>query len=119
MNLTLILVAIIAFSAACGGSYYQGRQDGKAGMEADIAREERVAQVASDAAIKASGEAINKIVVKNTTIKQAVEREIRENTVYRDCKLTPDGLRGVNAAITGAEAEPTVKHKLPGIGAAE
>jgi hypothetical protein len=38
---------------------------------------------------------------KYTTIQNKLEKEIETHTIYRDCKLSPDGLLLVNQALTG------------------
>lgn len=107
-----IIAAMLIFGAAVGGAYWQGRQDGGAACEAAEAREAKIATKASDAAASAAAHAISKIEVQRVEITQPVLREIRERTVYRDCKHSPDGLRGINAALTG-RAEPAGGGELP------
>ena len=52
----------------------------------------------------------------NTTIVQKTQKEIRENTRYIDCRVTADGLRLANEAITG-RPEPAGAGVVPGAGA--
>lgn len=102
MNPYLILAGSLAFCVAVGGSYVKGRADGKAIEEAAVAREERIATASREAAMKAAAEAIAGIEVKNVTIRQTLEKEIHEKPVYRDCRHSPDGLRSINDALSGA-----------------
>lgn len=107
---------LVAIAVAVGGAYLQGRSDGQDVCQAAEARDTHVARVATDAAASAAAGAIAQIKVQHTTIRQAVEREIRENTVYRDCSHSPEQLQRINAAITAGNApepEPAGGGKLP------
>lgn len=113
MNPTLILVAALAFVLASGGAYIKGRQDGGAIAKADQAEVlETVRKVRADAQLGAA-DAIAGITINNTTIRQTLEREIHEKTVYRDCRHDADGLRLINAALAGRGAEPAGDRQLP------
>ncbi len=63
-------------------------------------------------AIQAAAKELANIEVKNVTIRQTLEKEIHHNTVYVECKHTPNGLSSINAALT----EPTGGSKLPKTG---
>jgi hypothetical protein len=104
---------IVAVLIALAGAYFKGHNDGSDAAEGQQAREDNIALVARAAALDVTAKAIAGIKVKNTTIKQATERVVHENIVYRDCKHTPDGLRLINAALTG-RAEPADRGQLPG-----
>lgn len=92
----------LAFVAVWGGSCWYAFQVGKDVETAAQAREEKAAQVARDAALQVTAEAISKIKVQHRTIQNEVQREILEKpVVYRDCAHTDDGLRNINEAITG------------------
>lgn len=101
MDLTFIMGAIIAFGIALGGAYVKGRVDGRELGEVAKAREERVAQIAWEASQRSAAEAIAKLTITHTTIKQRVEREVYEKPIYRECTHSPDGMRWVNAALEG------------------
>lgn len=73
---------------------------------------ERTAAAATKAATDATAEAISKIEVQRVEITQPVVREVRTNTVYAECRHTPDGVRGLNAALTG-RAEPAGRGVMP------
>ena len=99
------LVAAVLALALIGCAYIAGRWDGgriKAGERA-------IAEVAAEKAAKASreeaGKAIARISVRHQTIHNALEREVIREPIYTstDCRLTPDGMRLVNQAITGQE----------------
>lgn len=111
-NPQALLVGVLSVLLMTGGAYVKGRIDGKAIERADQA--EVVAAIASakEQAQKGAAEAISRIEVKNTTIRQTLEREIRETPVYRDCRHTPDGLQSINAALSG-RAEPAGHRVVP------
>lgn len=92
-----------------------------AGRDAEIAtqaREDRAAREATDAALKVTAEAIGRIKVQHRTVQQEVQREVVERAVYRDCKHSDDGMRNINAALTG-RAEPTGSGLVPRVDAAD
>lgn len=96
------LIAALIFAGAVGGSYVKGREDGR---DLEIATETKAEKLVGDAkaemaAVAAS--AIANIQVKNTTIQGRVIHDIQTNTLYRDCRNTPDGLRNLNDALTNA-----------------
>lgn len=103
MNPYILLGGLVAFLAAVGGAYFQGRSDGFDKCEAASARDERVAQIATAAAADAAASAISRIEVKNATIRQTLEREIIEKPVYRDCRSGMDIVGVFNSAIDPAQ----------------
>ena len=109
MNPWLILAAVGATIAA----FFYGQHVGEQGAEAQAAREERIAKVATEAGQKGAAEAIAKIKPRNVTIRQELEREIQTNTVYRDCRVPAGGVRLANDALAG-RPEPASGGQLPG-----
>ena len=98
---------VLATIGVLYGTFHVGERTGRDGCKAATAREEHIAQVATDAANDAAARAIAGIQVKHTTIRQEVQREIRERPVYRDCRH-PDGqLQRLNSALAGDVAELT------------
>lgn len=91
--------ALLLAAAAASGAYWQGRQDGRAAGDAEAAREERLVQQASTASAQAAAAAIARIQVRQTTIRQEVEREIQVRTEYRDCRHSAEQLQRINAAL--------------------
>lgn len=79
---------------------------------ASQARDQKHITEAVDAANATAAQAIAAIKPKYTTIQNEVQREIRTNTVYADCKLPADGLRIVNQALNGGAVAPD-SGKLP------
>jgi hypothetical protein len=108
MNPWLIVAFLLSILGAGAGGF-------KLGADHEIAakaREDKHVSAAIEAATKTSAEAIAAIRPKYTTIQNEVQREIRTNTVYSDCKLPADGLRLVQQALNGG-AVPTGDSKLP------
>lgn len=107
------LCALLA-AAAVAGAYLQGRSDGRAVCQAEDARDQRVVALATEAAASATAAEIARIRVNHVTVRQEVEREVRENVVYRDCSHGVDQLHRINAALTGASApQPAGGSQLP------
>jgi uncharacterized protein HemX len=95
MNPYLIIAALVAVLAAGAGGF-------KLGADHEIAsqaREQKHITEAVDAATTTAAQAIATIKPKYTTIQNEVQREIRTNTVFADCKLPTDSLRLVNQAL--------------------
>ena len=109
MNPYLILVVILGFCGIGVGGFKLGVDHEKA-SESD--KKDLVAE-AVDAANQASAEAIAKLKVKNTTITNEVQHEIRTNTIYADCKLTSDGMRLTNQALHPSTTVGASDGKLP------
>jgi len=102
---------------ATGWWFYGAGQDHCKAVEA---RDEEVARIATEAATSAAASAIAKIEVKNTTIRQTLEKEVHEKTVFRDCRSGPDAVRMLNSspAIAASGPEPVGGGQLPASGAA-
>lgn len=107
MNPYLIVASLVAVMIAGAGGFKLGMDHQKA-SEAD--KRELVAE-AVDAANQSAAQAIAKIKVTNQTINQEVRREVETHTVYAECRATPGGLSGINAALSGAK--PAGDSKLP------
>ena len=81
------------------GAFFYGQRTERNAIEAADARDARVAKVAYDASQKAAAEAIAGIEITHTTIQGRLEREIRIETQYRDCRHSPDAFRLLNDAL--------------------
>lgn len=95
MNPYLIIGFMLALAASGAGGFKLGMDHIKA-SEAD---NRALVAEAVDAANNASAEAIAALKVKNTTITNEVQHEIRTNTIYTDCKPTPRGVQLANQAL--------------------
>jgi len=113
-----LAAAVAALLACSGGAYWFGRSDGAALERGAQDREQRIADAAAEQTSRAVADQIAKIEIKNVTIRQQVETEIREKPVYRDCVHSPDVLRAINTALTGTTAEPAGDRPLPATDAA-
>jgi hypothetical protein len=95
----LLAAGVLAVALAIGGFTfgvkYQRGQEARA--------EQLIARVRDEAQLGAA-EAIAKIEIKNTTIRQQLETVTREVPVYRDCRNTDDGMRLINDALRGPGA---------------
>ena len=94
------------------GLFFSGVSVGKKWEEGRHAIEREHIAEAVDAATSAAAEAIAQIKPKYTTIQNEVQREIRTNTVFADCKLPADSLRLVNQALNAGAIAPD-RGKLP------
>lgn len=110
MNFTAIAagVALLAGIGGFVGGIKVGIDHERAGQ---LDRLESVAE-AVDAANSAWADKVAGLKPTYTTIQNKVQHEIETNTVYRDCKLSSDGLLLANQALTGG-AKPTDQSKLP------
>ena len=87
----LVMAVLVAIGAAGGWKVANDHRD---------ALELAEAKGKSDA-LTATAAAIAKIDVKNVTIKQKLETQVRESIVYRDCKNTPEVMKTINEALSG------------------
>jgi hypothetical protein len=93
-----MVIAVVASLLAWG--YHLGETAKQGEWDAAVLAQKK----GEDAALKAAAEAISKIEVKSETIIQPLRTEIRNNSVYRECKHSDDSLRNLNALITGDES---------------
>jgi hypothetical protein len=111
----LILAVTLLIGAAGAGGYWQGAKHKADEIAAQEAREAALVEKTREAAQLAAAEAISKIEVKNTTIRQKAEVITREVPIYRDCVHTPATLGLLNDALApgAAEGKPADRGKLP------
>lgn len=109
----LIAAALLAIGGWTARGWYEDSQD-LAQVQAMEKSREVMRELAGEIATKTE-QAIGGIRIENRHIYNEVQREVRENTVYRDCALTVDGLRHVNQARRGAAAgKPDAALPKPG-----
>lgn len=96
------------------GAYTFGRFDGSRIEQSKQAKAEEVARQLKEATQKSVAEAIAGMEVKNVTVKQKTETEIREVPVYRDCVVSDSVFALTNEAITGIG--PTGRDLMPAAG---
>ena len=95
MNPYVLVAALLAMAAAGWGGFSLGVDHEKAN-QAD--QKELMAAVA-DEATNAMAKAVGALRPKYTTIQSEVQREIKTNTVFADCKLPAASLRLINQAL--------------------
>lgn len=95
LNPWVILAAVVAL----GGSYAWGRHDGGKMAAADQAERAALVAEVEARAQKGAAEEIAKLTVQQVTIKQRVERTVREVPVYRDCRHDGRVMLDLNAAL--------------------
>lgn len=100
-----IAIILLAWCLSIGGVYLYGVSVGDDHATAAVSRENDIARIAREAGQRGAAEAIAANKPRNVTIRQETEREIQTNTVYRDCRHSPEQLRRLNAALTGDDPE--------------
>lgn len=114
LYVTLGAVAVGGLASA----YVKGRSDGQAIEVAQRSTLDEVARESREAAMDAAGEAIAKLTVNHTTIRQKAEVIVREVPVYRDCINDDRVIRMLDAARANQPyAESVSGGQLPGVGA--
>lgn len=114
MNPYVILALVIAWGGSLAGTGWVAFGLGQDSEIAGQARDEAVRKQTFDAAQQGAAAAIAANKPINRTIVQRAEKEIYENTVYRDCRVPASGVQLANEAITGRKPEPAGGSKLPG-----
>jgi hypothetical protein len=117
-NAKMMLAIVLATLAAGTAGYWRGASVTRTSIEADVLREEQLAQrVYQQAQLATAGE-IAKIQIINKTVTNELEREIRIEPVYRDCNHPESVKRLLDAILTGqAPAESFGRDSLPGVDA--
>lgn len=108
INPWVILAVLLAILGAGAGGF-------RLGADHEVASQARAdAQVkkVEEAVIAANATAIAQIRPRYTTIQGKLEKQIEQNTVYRDCKLDSVGLQLINEALLGGAQAPG-SSKLP------
>lgn len=114
MNPYVLLALAVAIAAAGAGGF-------KLGVDHEYtsqAREDKHITEAIDAATNASAQAIAALKPTYTTIQSKVQHDVETHTVYRDCKLSSDGLLLANQALNAGVIAPGGS-KLPEADAAK
>lgn len=105
----LIAAGVLALGLAIGGFVFGVKYE--SGQQAKT--EALIADVREQAQLGAA-EAIAKNRPVQQIIKQKLETQVRENTVYRDCRNSADAFRLLNDALAGREPQPVGGGQLPG-----
>jgi hypothetical protein len=96
-TLERLLIGLVLWAGSLGAAVWWGMDVGENKILADAAREERIGRVAYAAANSAAASAIARIEVKNVYTRQELEREVRTNTVFADCRSGDAAVRLLNA----------------------
>lgn len=113
MNPYVLLALVISWGASVAGAGWYGVGLGEDRIIAKQASDEQIRRSTLEAAQQGAADAIAKLKPVNTTIVQKTQREIRENTVYAECRVPAAGVQLANQAITGRPAEPAGGEQLP------
>lgn len=95
MNWPVIALLLITVSFG-GGTWFGIDYQQKREAEHEVERK----QGWSDA-LEATAKELAKLKVTNRTVYNAVEREVREHTVYADCQNTDEAMKRLNEAAKG------------------
>ena len=107
-NARVALVAVLAVVGAGWYGYHKGGVDMRNKLEASRLKDEHIAQIAYDNAVRAASEEIGKIRITNKTIRQEVQHETEIRTQYRDCKQSDDVMRMLNAILAGKDTSESI-----------
>lgn len=113
MNPWAILVAVVVWGVSATGAFFYGQHVGALGEKVTQDRIDKSISDTREAGQQGAAAAIAKLKPVNRTIVQKAEKEIRENTVYAECRVPLGGVRLANEAITG-RAEPSGDQQLSG-----
>ena len=100
---SLLTVRIVAVAALAGALLVGAYQLGRTTMKGEHDAEALGKKAGEEAALQAAARAIAKIEVKSEKHIHPLLKEVRTNTVYRECKHTPDSVLHLNSLITGQE----------------
>lgn len=103
-----ICLAVVGVVVLIGGTiaaiFQYGVRTGEAAVRLEIAKNDQKFREAQDRITSAVAEAISKIEIKHTTIRQLAEKEIIREERYRECVHTPAVYGLLNDAL--ADREP-------------
>ena len=120
LSLQTFAVGLLSVALLTGGAYLQGRKDGRASEIAERQTIDEVARVSRESAQTAAAEAIAKITVTHTTIRQRAETITREVPVYRDCVNDPRVVGLLDTARANElPAQPAGDRSVPTAGPGE
>jgi hypothetical protein len=107
------LIAALMWAASVGGALLYGIGLGEDRQAAKQAEVQQAIRDTREQAQQGAAEAISKLRPQYTTIHQELQREVRTNTVYSDCKLPAVGLRIANDALAGRSTQRAGEGELP------
>lgn len=120
INPWLLIGAGLLWAASTLGAFFYGTKVGDDAQTALVAREDKIAAKATEAAASAAAVAISGIEVKNVTVQQKLQREVLTREVFRDCRSGGSAVELLNTSPGIAPAGPGAAGggQLPASGAA-
>jgi hypothetical protein len=109
----LILVFVLSAGGAFAAGDWHGHKTEKVSIEAQNARDDKLADKVAKAGRTAAAMEIQQLDIHHDQIIQPLQTEIRERVVYRDCINTDLGLQLINSAITGSAGQVPGDLQLP------
>lgn len=106
IKLGLIAALVAGIAAAAAGTYYAGHRAGVDSCQSQQQREADLIRQVKEATEKSIAAGLSNLKIENKTIVGRVEREIRTNTVYRDCVHAPGVLDDLNRALGHGAVRP-------------
>lgn len=113
MNPYAIIASLVLGIAGIAGAGWGGFRLGVDHQKASDADRQEDVRRAGEQAGQLAANAISKMKPLQTTIQQEIQRETLTNTVYVDCRHSPDGLRLLNAALAGGKPQLAGGGQLP------
>ena len=108
--LNSIIIAVVLAASVASSLWYTYEKGYSAGQDALVVEQKKnedLINAAVQKAHEATIDAISNIRIVNKTIRQEVQREIQTNTIYRECKHSPEQLQRLNKALDpAAKARP-------------
>ena len=99
MNPTLILAVLFGWLASIGGAGWYAYGLGYDRHVAQVAAQREAEDKARAEALEAAAREVAKIEVKNVTIQGKVIERIRTETVYSECRHSPDTWKLIQEAF--------------------
>lgn len=119
MTIWLVLSGVLLSIAASSGAYIYGLGVGEAKVLSRQSSQDALIREVIDASSQAAASEIAKIKVRHVTIKQQLQKELQERTIYKDCRTGSDAVRLFNSTIPSetAASQPSSGSSLPSAGA--
>ena len=119
-----VALAVVGVVVLIGGSiaaiFQYGVRTGEAAVRLELAKNDAKFREAQDRITSAVADAISKIEIKHTTIKQFAEKEIIREERYRECVHTPAVYGLLNDALADREpGESPGSSSMPRAGGAD
>lgn len=100
---TRLAIMLACLASLCGACVWAGMWIKQSQFDA----EELARKRGESEALQASAKSLSEMIEKQEKVTERVIREVKTNTIYRDCVVPDPGIRMLNEAITG---QPTDSH---------